>query len=45
MVWNFIWKSRLKHGDIEIRVDTSESVGKSEGKGMSSGFCKDLEGS
>ena len=45
MVWNFIWKSGLKHGDMENRVDTSESVGKSEGKGMGSGFRKDLEGS
>ena len=26
-------------------MDTSESVRKSEGKGMGSGFCKDLKGS
>ena len=32
MVRNFIWKSGLKHGDMENRVDTSESVRKSEGK-------------
>ena len=45
MVWYFIWKSGLKHGDMENRVDTSESVRKSEGKGMGSGFRKDLKGS
>ena len=45
MVWNFIRKCGLKHGDMENRVDTSESVGKLEGKGMGSGFCKDLKGS
>ena len=45
MVQNFIQKSGLKHGDIENRVDTSESVRKSEGKGMGSSFCKDLKGS
>ena len=36
MVQNFIWKSGLKHGDMENRVDTSESVRKLEGKGMGS---------
>ena len=40
-VWNFIRKSGLKQGDMENGVDTSESVGKSEGKGMSSSFRKD----
>ena len=45
MVLNFIRKSGLKHGDMENGVDTSESVRKSEGKGMGSGFCKDLKGS
>ena len=45
MVWNFIQKSGLKHGDMENRVDTLESFGKSEGKGMGSGFHKDLKGS
>ena len=40
-VWNFIRKSGLKHGDMENGVDTLESVGKSEGKGMGSGFHKD----
>ena len=45
MVRNFIQKNRLKHGDMENRVDTSESVRKSEGKGMGSGFRKDLKGS
>ena len=45
MVHNFIWKSGLKHGDMENGVDTSESVRKSEGKGMGSGFHKDLKGS
>ena len=45
MVQNFIWKSGLKHGDMENRVDTLESIGKLEGKGMGSGFCKDLKGS
>ena len=45
MVWNFIQKSGLKHGDMENRVDTSESVRKLEGKGMGSGFHKDLKGS
>ena len=45
MVRNFIQKSELKHGDMENRVDTLESVRKSEGKGMGSGFCKDLKGS
>ena len=45
MVQNFIQKSRLKHGDMENRVDTLESVRKLEGKGMGSGFCKDLKGS
>ena len=39
-VWNFIRKSGLKHGDMEDRVDTSESVGKLEGKGMGSSFSK-----
>ena len=29
-VQNFIRKSRLKHGDMENRVDTSESVGVKE---------------
>ena len=39
-VWNFIRKGGLKHGDMENGVDTLESVGKLEGKGMGSGFCK-----
>ena len=43
MVRNFIQKSRLKHGDMENGVDTSESVRKSEGKGMGSCFRKDLK--
>ena len=43
-VQNFIRKSGLKHGDMENRVDTLESVRKLEGKGMGSVFCKDLKG-
>ena len=43
-VWNFIQKSGFKHGDMENRVDTLESVRKSEGKGMGSSFCKDTKG-
>ena len=43
-VRNFIWKSRLKHGDMENGVDTSESVRKSEGKGMGSGFARISKG-
>ena len=45
MAQNLIWKSGLKHGDMENGVDTSESVGKSEGKGMGSSFHKDIKGS
>ena len=39
-IQNFIWKSGLKHGDMENGVDTLEGVRKSEGKGMGSGFHK-----
>ena len=40
MVQNFIQKSGLKHGDMENGVDTLESVGKLEGKGMGSRISK-----
>ena len=44
MVRNFIWKSGLKHRDMENGVDTSESVGKSEDKEWVPAFARISKG-